>query len=102
MSDTEFFKAFNQLRKRFAKAVWREIRKGDGCKSYEGTWELLIGYPDAFEDETGEAEPNFYRIQLHCYVLGPNRHYEWSGDTWEQALERCLTDVEGWLAPYAP
>ena len=58
-------------------------------------------YPNAFEDETGEAEPSFYLIKLHCYVLGPNRHYEWSGDTWEQALERCLADVEGWLAPHA-
>ena len=36
MPDTEFFKAFNQLRKRFTKAVWHEIRKGDGHKSYEG------------------------------------------------------------------
>lgn len=70
----------------------------DGCcKSYEGTWELLVSYPNYFEDETATAKPDYYQVTLHCYVLGPGRHYEWSGKTWAEVFRKCNADIDKWI-----
>lgn len=67
------------------------------CKSYEGTWELLVSYPNYFNDTTATASPCRYQIILHCYALGPNRHYyNWVGSTWLEALEKCKISIEDW------
>lgn len=29
--------------------------------------------------------------------MGPSRHYEWGGTSWERALLRCRRDVEMWI-----
>lgn len=80
-----------------AEAIRKQIAEDPCCKSYEGTWELLFSYPSYFEDETATATPDFYRITLHCYVLGPGRHYNWVGESWEEALEKCKHDVMEWI-----
>lgn len=74
--------------------VSRHRQEEDDChKSYDGTWELRVAYPNYFEDETANAEPDYYSIQLHCYAIGPSRHYEWTGRTFEEALRKCEFDV---------
>lgn len=73
-------------------ALHEEIRAClalDGhCKSYEGTFEIV--FPAVFDGSE-------WRINLHCYVVGPSRHYEWSGDTFVSAFEKCEVDVREWI-----
>jgi len=95
MTKQEYAK-FNALRKQVAGAIAKELEIDCGCKSYEGTWELLVSYPNYFEDETATANPDFYQITLHCYVIGPGRHYDWQGRTWGEALRKCKLDIDRW------
>lgn len=67
-------------------------------KSYEGTFELLLSYPCYFDDEAGGDEPDAVTITLHCYVIGPSRHYSWSGATLAKAVQRARKDIERWVA----
>lgn len=87
---------FCRLRKTVARTIDEYLKEDCGHKSYEGTWELLISFPNFFEDETAEAKPDFYQIKLHCYIVGPGRHYEWSGKNWNDALKKCKKDVYEW------
>lgn len=100
MTKEGFFIEFGMLRQRLAKAIKSTLAEDPYCKSYEGTWELLVGYPSYFDDKTGTAQPEFYRISLHCYVLGPYRHYDWDGRSWGEAFEQCKAQVEEWIKPY--
>lgn len=87
---------FSTLRKKIAKEIEFQLKIDDYCKSYEGTWELLVSYPNYFEDETATAKPDFYRISLHCYVIGPHRHYDWDGKSWDEVLTKCERQVSEW------
>ena len=89
---------FNRLRKTVANAIEEYLKDDCGHKSYEGTWELLVSYPSYFEDETATAKPDYYRITLHCYVIGPSRHYDWSGKSWDECLNKCELDIDEWCA----
>ena len=100
MTKEEFFREFDILRQRVARAIKAMLTEDPYCKSYEGTWELLVGYPSYFDDMTGTAKPEFYRVTLHCYVLGPSRHYDWDGRSWGEAFEQCKAQVEKWIKPY--
>src|SRR5690606_36794614 len=60
-------------------------------KSYEGR--MIVHFPDAF---TGPEEDG-YGIELHCYVLGPSRGYEWKGKTLYEAAHAALEDVRRWV-----
>jgi len=88
---------FDLIRKKVAAYIKKEVDKGTCHKSYEGTWEVLASFPDYFEDETATAPPNFYRITLHCYLLGPDRHYNWDGNTLEEALRKCECSIDNWI-----
>jgi len=69
------------------------------CKTYEGHMELLFEFPDYFElAGSGEDAPNWYVISLHCYVLGPARHYEWKGRTLDEALDAAEKEISMWIA----
>ena len=94
--DKKFYEEFCAIRQRTANAIAKALEEDWDCKSYEGTWELLVSYPDYFEDETATAPPDFYRITLHCYILGPGRHYDWDGKSWSEALEKCKKDIDEW------
>lgn len=87
---------FNRLRKMVAEEIARQLAIDCHCKSYEGTWELTVSYPNYFEDETATARPDFYQIALHCYVIGPSRHYDWSGKSWDECLAKCELDIDKW------
>lgn len=65
----------------------------DHCKHYEGAFS--VHFPNYFEARAGEG--NGWQITLDCYLVGPSRHYEWSGDTFGDALERCERDVRKWI-----
>lgn len=87
---------FLALRRRVMRAIRRELEEDSCCKSYEGTFELLVGYPDYFDGEHTD-KPDFFKIVLHCYVLGPARHYEWRGNTFKEALDSAEREIDSWI-----
>lgn len=93
------YKRFLALRLRVMQAIRRELERENSCKSYEGTFEILVGYPDYFDREYDNKpdQPDFYLIRLHCYVLGPGRHYEWKGRTLKNALDKAEKDINQWI-----
>lgn len=88
---------FDALRKLVAEAIRKELEIDFHCKSYEGTFEWTVCYPNYFEDNDGTAEPNYYILTLHCYVLGPARHYEWRGETKAEVLDKAEREIKLWL-----
>ena len=86
------FNKFCQLRTK----LWNALKKVDmsyGCKSYEGAIEVTEKYPDFFVDKSEENKPCVVGIKLHCYVLGPARHY----DFFDVSLEKALEKFEAWI-----
>ena len=94
--DRRFYEEFGKVRRQVADAIAEYLKDDCGHKSYEGTWELLCSYPNYFEDETATAPPDFYRITLHCYILGSGAHYDWDGKSWWEALQKCKKDIDAW------
>lgn len=88
---------FAQLRQQVANYIREYLKEDFGHKSYEGTWEVLTSYPNYFEDETATAAPDFYRVTLHCYIIGPHRHYNWDGKTFGEAIRKCKRDIDQWV-----
>ena len=91
------YERFVALRKRVMDAIKEELEIDCGCKSYEGTFELIATYPNYFDDESGAQGPEYYTIRLHCYVFGPARHYEWGGRTLGKALGKAEREIGLWL-----
>lgn len=90
-------KRFLELRKKVMKAIAAQLAEDPHCKSYEGTFEWTVCYPDYFEDEEGTQAPRLYVLTLHCYVLGPGRHYDWHGKTMKEALDKAEKDILVWI-----
>ena len=93
------YKRFISLRRRVMQAIHRELELDDSCKIYEGTFEILVSYPNYFDlkYDNKPDKPDFYIIRLHCYVLGPGRHYEWRGRTLKNALDKAEKDINKWI-----
>ena len=93
--DEKTLSRFNALRKMVDEAIEHAWAQGEPGKSYEGAWEVTCEFPST--DEGGaEKDATYWMIVLHCYLIGPNRHYSWKGKTLEQALDECSRDVEMW------
>lgn len=87
-------KLFSQLRRQVADYIREYLKNDCGHKSYEGTWEVLMSYPSYFDGDTANAPPDFCRVTLHCYVLGPRMHYDWDGKSLWDALDQCKYDID--------
>lgn len=90
------YSRFLALRRRVMQAIRRALAEDSCCKSYEGTFELLVSYPDYFDGEHTD-KPDFFKIVLHCYVLGHSRHYEWTGKSFKEALDSAEKEIETWI-----
>lgn len=88
---------FAYLRAKVGSYINECLEDDQGHKSYEGTWELTVSYPSYFESDDFTSPPESFTVQLHCYLLGPARHYKWSGRTWEKALVNAKKDIETWI-----
>jgi len=88
---------FHALRKKVMDAVKEQLEYDGHCKSYEGAFEVTVCYPNYFEDENASQGPAYYVITLHCYVLGPHRHYDWHGKTFAEALRKAEDEINSWL-----
>ena len=93
---SEFYEQLQALRLEVNAAItyMREVKHEPG-KMYEGEWEITFRYPGWDEDSTGTLQPDWCKIKLHCYLIGPSRHYEWTG-TLEGAMARCMKEVMRW------
>lgn len=74
------------LRARLFACIEKALAEDDHCKSYEGTFEVVM--PCYFGGD--------WVIRLHCYVVGPSRHYEWRGSTIEEAELKAEVDITSW------
>lgn len=88
---------FQKLREMVDKAVEHAWEQGEPGKSYEGAWEVNFCYPST---DCGGAtkDADYCQIVLHCYLLGPSRHYSWRGNTFAEAVDKCEKDVLMWCA----
>lgn len=91
------YEKFIELRRWFLKKL-DDVDMRDGCKSYDGTFELLFSYPCYFDErDNGKIDSfDYVNIKLHCYVIGPYRHYEWHGKTIEEAVNNARKEIESW------
>ena len=88
---------FDDLRQLVMKAIARELEEDPYCKSYEGAFEWTTCYPNYFDDPDGKAAPESYVLTLHCYILGPSRHYDWIGRTRSEVLDKAEKEIMSWL-----
>lgn len=79
---------FMEVRARLFQAIKEALAEDGHCKSYEGA--LWIKFPCYFEGD-------LWRIKLDCYVIGPSRHYEWEGQSFEESLTKAETDILWWI-----
>ena len=91
-------KRFYDLRERLIKEINRIKAEGEPGKMYEGYFEIRYQFPDA-SDCWNEIinKPCGITIHLDCYLVGPNRHYDWHGKTFEEALDKCEKDITEWI-----
>lgn len=89
---------FFELRRALIAKVNQIRAEGEPGKSYEGLFRISYTFPDASECWDGMInKPCEVTIELSCYLVGPNRHYSWTGKTFEEALSKCEKDVAEWL-----
>lgn len=88
---------FHRLRQKVMQEIAEQLEYDPACKSYEGAFEWTVCYPSYFDDATGAAKPAAYILTLHCYVLGPGRHYNWCGKTMDEALDKAEKDIAQWI-----
>lgn len=91
------YERFQKLRKKVMDGIAEALREDNGCKSYEGAFEIIADFPTYFDDENATRGAEGYTIKLHCYVLGPGRHYEWCGKTFAEAITKAEQDIDSWM-----
>lgn len=77
-----------KLRKRLFDAIELSLKEDGHCKSYEGAFSIVM--PNYFNN-------NGWSIALDCYVIGPGRHYSWSGKDLEEAYNKAEKDIISWI-----
>ena len=87
---------FLAIRSRLFNLIQRSLEEDPFGKSYDGCLEVMAEYPNYYEDEYAESGPTYYCITLHCYVLGPHRHYEFTGKTMKDALDKLDKTITEW------
>lgn len=75
------------LRERLCLAIHRAIARDGHHKSYEGHMEVEL--PDAFGGRCS--------AQLHCYVIGPSRHYGWMAERLHDLVNMMERDIDQWI-----
>jgi len=98
----EHWQRFVQLRAELFTAIAQSLAEDGHCKSYEGA--LSVSLPNFFEERAahehdyGWLREEAWGIELHCYLIGPNRHYRWSGVSFDEALCKAELDIRAWIA----
>lgn len=82
---------FAQLRGELFAFIGMALKENGHCKSYEGA--MQIGFPDYFSADDDGA----WSVSLDCYVIGPSRHYTWTGKNFTEALDKAEKEIRGWF-----
>lgn len=98
MNDYERFYA---LRRRVFEAIDRIRAEGESGKIYEGLFEICIDFEECYGVGNMKNEPMAIEIKLHCYLLGPYRHYSWRGKTFAEALDHAEAQIDVWIREIA-
>jgi len=91
---------FHLIRAEIFKFIAKSLEEDGHCKSYEGG--LNVEWPNYFEDKDTSENNGWYTngswmITLHCYLLGPSRHYRWIGKSFQECLEKFELDATHWI-----
>jgi hypothetical protein len=82
---------------KFRQRVFDEIRKvleKEGHhKWYEGQISHNACYPNYFHKNAPES----HTLELDCYLLGPERHYKWTGTSLDECLDQAEGDLDEWI-----
>ena len=89
---------FFALRKRLFEMIGGYFATGEGhCKSYEGQLYLVSDYGNYFDDEEANWKlPQSVTVHLDVYVVGPGRHYDFTGKTLAEALDKFEEALNEW------
>lgn len=79
----------DELRRLVFEEIKRCLADDCHCKSYEG--QVTVVYPNYFD------EPDDFAIRLDCYLIGPARHYVWSGTSIDDCADKAIADVKKWI-----
>lgn len=98
----EGYKEFLELRKYLFYHLIKLQADGkmEHHKTYEGEFDITYRYSNYFEpvseNKCINAEITNVTLALHCYVIGPSRHYMWSGKTLLECVQKARKDIEEW------
>lgn len=92
----EELKELAAYRERLFSAIELALSVDSHHKSYEG--EIKLRLPNYFDDNFPDI--NSYELEVHVYVLGPNRHYIYGGDSLEDCLAQANADLDKWLRDF--
>lgn len=87
---------FQSLRSELFAAIEHALEQDGHCKSYEGHFRVEASLPNYFEEKDGT--PGLWSLILNCYLIGPHRHYEWVGNSFEECLRKAEIDIRAWIA----
>ena len=85
----------SQIFSRIPKAL---ERSGGHCKSYEGR--IDVSFPNFFASQEGGEHTNRWSVELHLYLIGPHRHYDYAGETLLECVEKMEAEVMPWLEEF--
>lgn len=80
---------------RLLEGVRRAIEYDNYYKSAEGAVKITL--PSIFEAKPGPGQSPDVTMEVYCYVLGPARHYTYTGATIEQCVLEASDDLDRWL-----
>lgn len=93
----EFYEKFYEIRSMVNKYLEKALKVYESHKSYEGSWDLKIEFPNYFESNDPNSGPSFIQLTLHCYLLVDGRHYTWSGYDPNAVLVKVENDIKRWI-----
>lgn len=92
----EDLERFYSLRNRLFTLIAAALHEDPYCKSYEGAIDLDISFPNYFETDSAYDPPEYFGIELHCYILINGRHKKYKGKKFSQCLDSLEQDVNLW------
>lgn len=88
MTEQEKDKLF-EIRGKVLKEIIRQRSHGEPGKMSDGNIAVTL-----YIDANGDVSWKFW---LYCYLIGPQRQYEWYGKTLMDTLTEAEKDIDKWI-----
>lgn len=92
MINQDELERFEKLRTKVFEQIKIEMNSGSGAKCSEGSFAIKQTFPSYFGDIKQSCI-----IELWLYIFGPSRHYEWEGNTFNEALTLAEAEIFSWI-----